>query len=530
MASTAAEVTTKATAAESPAPATVDPFTRAAGRPMRGAVGGAAWQAAQVVNRARPSSTPRSALRALLPLALALGCQGESGPPSQGESPASPPNVVVWLVDTLRADHLSCYGYERETSPRLDALAADGVLFEDFHVHANWTLPSVASLFSGRYPPIFGEAFDVTVPDDLVPLSERLSDAGWRTAGFTTTIATAAAFGFDRGFDLYRELDAEAGEAARRMRRGPDFDADRVVDAALGWLDDAGDDAGDGGRPFLLHLHSVDPHVPYEPHAGSADFRRPYDGALDGLTETLRDAMAADHEFSPEDVAHLVDLYDGEIAYNDAQLGRLVDGLTERGLLEDTLLVVLSDHGEEFFDRSTHGHGHRNLHAELTAVPLVMHWPAGLPGGARVDGLVRGIDLLPTLLELLGLPPAEGVDGDSVAEAARSGASVAGRDAPLFAHRSKEGLDVMALRTAALLYHADPTGLSAGLFDLREDPGAEHDLREEHPGREDGPRSILMDWLRARGRRDAGERQGVALDAETQAALRALGYLGDEDG
>jgi arylsulfatase len=433
---------------------------------------------------------------------------------------------VVWLVDTLRADHLSCYGYERETSPRLDALAADGVLFEDFHVHANWTLPSVASLFSGRYPPIFGEAFDVTVPEDLVPLSEHLRAAGWRTAGFTTTIATAAAFGFDRGFDLYRELDAEAGEAARRMRRGPAFDADRLVDAALGWLDDSREDE----RPFLLHLHSVDPHVPYESHEGGADFRRAYVGPLDGLTETIRDAMASDHEFTPADVAHLVDLYDGEIAYNDAQLGRLVDGLAERGLLDDTLLVVVSDHGEEFFDRSTHGHGHRNLHAELTAVPLVMHWPAGLPSGARIDGLVRGIDLLPTLLELLELPAAEGVDGDSVAGAARAGASDVGRDAPLFAHRSKEGLDVMALRTAALLYHADPTGLSAGLFDLRSDPGAEHDLREEHPGLEDGPRRILMEWLRARGRRAAGERQGVALDDETQAALRALGYLGDEDG
>lgn len=462
-------------------------------------------------------------------MTLLLGCGGSGGSgPGDASQPEQPqPNVLVWLVDTLRADHLGCYGYARPTSPRLDALATAGVLFSNAHVHSNWTMPSVTSLYSGRYPPIFGQGFDVTVPASITLAAECFAAAGYDTAGFTITVATAAAFGFDRGYGTYVELDGQASDAERRARTGPAFDAERVVDAALAWLDGE----RQAQRPFLLTLHSVDPHVPYEPHTSVTPFGAAYDGPLDGQTETLRDALASGYQPTPADIAAVTDLYDGEVAYSDAQLGRLVDGLDQRGLLAHTLLVVVSDHGEELWDRHTHGHGHRNLHAELTRVPLVLHWPSGLAAGLRVDGLMRGIDLLPTLLELCGLPPLPGVDGVSVANVIAARGDLHGRNLPLYAHRAKDALDVMALRSEHQLYHADPSGRFAGLYDLTADPDARHDLRAADRDAEQQPKAALFAWLRAQGRRRAADdaaRQTVELDAETEAALRALGYLGDD--
>ena len=162
-------------------------------------------------------------------------------------------------------------------------------------------------------------------------------------------------------------------------------------------------------------------------------------------------------------------------------------------------------------------------------MPLVLHWPAGLPAGLRVPDLVRGIDLLPTLLELCGLPPLPGVDGESLAPGLRAGGDLSGRDATLYARRAKELLDVMALRTDELLYHADPKGRVSGLYDLTRDPEARRDLRADNPGLEQGPRAHLFRWLDHLGRRAAGQAAApVELNEADLQALRALGYLGDD--
>lgn len=486
-------------------------------------------------------------MRALI-LALAIGLVACAPDDPEPRAPRRPPNVILWLVDTLRADHLSCYGYERATSPRLDALAAQGVLFEQAHVHTNWTQPSVVSLLSGATPPLFEDDYSSTVPEALTLLPEWLRFHGWRTAGFTITAATAAHFGFDEGYGDYVELDAGLGQMQRTGRSGPHFDADRVVAAALDWIDahtaradtPRADDSSERASPrraaaapapFFLSLHSVDPHAPYEAHAGHPDYRDPdYRGAQDGSLEAIKAVFAAKRGFSAADRAQLVDLYDGEIAFSDAQLGALVDGLRARGLFDDTLLVVVSDHGEEFWDHATHGHGHRNLHAELTHVPLVLSWPAGLPRGLRVPGLMRGVDLAPTLVHALGLPALPDAEGESVLPRLVPGADLASRRALLFADRAKQVDDVLAVRSDELLLHADPE-LDPTLYELADDPSAQRDVAAEQPARLARLLETLDTWRLGRDARraalDAG-RASVELDPELAASLAAMGYLGGD--
>ncbi|GJM22943.1 MAG: hypothetical protein DHS20C15_28580 [Planctomycetota bacterium] len=447
--------------------------------------------------------------------------------PTQERAARRPPNVIVWLVDTLRADHLSCYGYERDTSPQLDALAAQGVLFENAHVNSNWTQPSVVSLLSGRAPPIFESDYSSTIPEGLTLLPEWLRFHGWRTAGFTITAATASHFGFDKGFGEYVELDADLDFTVRTRRSGPEFDADRVVAAALDWIDTR------AAAPFFLSLHSVDPHAPYEAHVGEVAYTDPtYAGPQDGSLTQLDAAFEERRGFSAADRRQLIDLYDGEIRYSDTQLGALVAGLRARDLFDNTLLVVVSDHGEEFWDHRTHGHGHRNLHAELTHVPLVMSWPDGLPAGLRVPGLMRGIDLTPTLVHALGLPALPDAEGESVLLRARAGQGLASRRALLFADRAKREHGLLAVRSDDLLLHADPERATE-LFDLEADPAAQHDLGAERPAELERFSDTLHTWRDGRDARRAAlelGRASVELDEAQAASLRAMGYLGEDDG
>ncbi|MCB9898254.1 MAG: sulfatase [Planctomycetes bacterium] len=478
---------------------------------------------------------PRTRWVACLLAAAALaGCGGDDGASTEGDSgvaetaPAKHPNVLIWLVDTLRADHLSTYGYERETSPNLTAMAGRGVLFEQAFVHSNWTQPSVTSLLSGCYPPTFSDRFTSVVPEGLVMAPEWFGEHGYSTAGMTVTMATAERYGFGRGFRVYEELDAREDPGARKLRKGPAFDADKLVDAVAQWFDHR----WESDKPFFVYLHSVDPHAPYESHPDVfPSYAGPYDGPIDGGAQTIQDALNSGYDFTDADKQHMQDLYDDEVRFNDHELGALFDVLRERGLLDDTLVVFVADHGEEFWDRRTHGHGHRNLFAELTHTPLVLSWPDGLPHGARIDGLMRGIDLFPTLVELAGLPPVPGTDGSSLASIVRAGGSLAGRDTVHYAHRAKVDFDVMSIRTPELFYQADPDGITTGLYDLARDPDAHVDVRGKDPDLEKKLQTKLLEWTKYRNQRDAEWAKGrheIEIDAQQEDELRAMGYLGGE--
>ncbi len=307
-------------------------------------------------------------------------------------------NVVVYLVDTLRADHLGCYGYERETSPRIDAFAEEGILFANCLAQSTWTKPATASVLTGEYPARHGATNDLAaISPELPTLAERLQAAGWRTAGFVANgFVGSENGGFRRGFESFEY---------RHRGDQPYAVAELVLDDALAWL------AENASEPFFLYVHTVDPHAPYGP---PAPFRARFaSGVVEKALQPPRGTTAV-----PEaERQRLVDLYDAEIAYSDHHFGRLLDNLRDLGRADDTLVVFLSDHGEEFFEHGEWGHNPR-MYQEVVHVPLIWRipdWPEE-GRGLRHEGLVLQVDVVPTLLDALGLEPDPALPGTSLLE------------------------------------------------------------------------------------------------------------------
>lgn len=324
--------------------------------------------------------------------------------------PATGPDLVLVTVDTLRHDHLGFAGYDRPVSPSLDALAARGRVFEGI-AQAPATRSSMASLMVGLYPHVVeherhrrGEGEDgAFVADGFHLLAERLRAGGYETAAFVTNPHLRADNGFGQGFDHFDET-ALFGYGSEGRRR----DADDAVDLALKWLSERS-----SSKPFFLWLHLLDPHHPYEPReAGpwedptSPDFAEldaEYRGwSVEAITEHLQGLSSGARSFREGELDYLVGRYDAEIRQTDRALGRLVDALdrSPRGL-DDTLVIVTADHGEEFMDHGGLLHSH-TLYDELVRVPFVVSGP-GFPSGED-GGLARLIDVAPTLLHAASLP------------------------------------------------------------------------------------------------------------------------------
>ncbi|MAE70737.1 MAG: hypothetical protein CME06_09740 [Gemmatimonadetes bacterium] len=305
-----------------------------------------------------------------------------------GLGPSPLPSIVLISIDTLRADHLSCYGYDRPT-PSIDSLAALGVLYENAHASAPWTLPSHVSLFTGLYPSSHGVVdTDRSLPPAIAQLPEALKRHGYRTAGFGAHIYLGRNFGFGRGFDHY-EITPYRNDP-QEISRG-----DRIVTKGLQWLDSRKADP----RPFFLFLHIFDPHWAYaapEPWIGkySSNYVDRMDGSLPALTHFI------DRPMPGELRQHAIDLYDEEVAWTDALIGRLMLELKARSM--SPMVVLVADHGEEFKEHGSMGHA-VTLYKEQTHVPLIIVDPEG-EQGQRVAAPVRTIDLVPTLAERVGIP------------------------------------------------------------------------------------------------------------------------------
>lgn len=320
--------------------------------------------------------------RLLLVASLAWGC---------APAPSGPPPIVLISIDTLRSDHLSCYGYWRPT-PHIDALAREGVRFDEAHATAPWTLPSHMSLLTGLFPAQHGVEEESQVLDPGVGLlAEALSRAGYRTAGFAANDYLSGAYGFSRGFDTYEVVPY----------RGNDLPlAEAVVRRALRWLRRL-----EADRPFFLFVHLMDPHYPYDappPFAGrySAEYQGRIDGSPNSIVANLRSRMAR------ADLEHLIDLYDEEIAYVDAQVGRLLGAVRGRPDGERSVVVLTSDHGEEFKEHGSLGHA-LTLYREQSHVPLILSDPASPYRGRQVSAPVRLVDVAPTIAEIARLEPTD---------------------------------------------------------------------------------------------------------------------------
>ncbi|MFH1277427.1 MAG: sulfatase [Candidatus Eisenbacteria bacterium] len=329
----------------------------------------------------------------LLALPFLLSCGGR---------PAAP-NILLVVIDTMRADHLGCYGYGRPTSPAIDRIAAEGVRYENAYTSAPWTLPAVASLMTGTRPWEHGAVNDYLAPrPDLSTLGGLLGEAGYETAAFVSHIYTSRVYGFDAGFDRFEDFRIAEGYV---FDQGLEPRAERVIGEAVRWLE-----GRDRSKPFFLWIHLFDPHWEYgAPEPYRAMFDPDYDGPVDGTYRTIERYLEHDSLMAPRDLEHLIALYDGEVRYADAWIDTLVRRLEKSGDWGRTVAVVTGDHGEEFQEHRSLGHSF-TFYDEVLRVPLVFRDPEG-PAGAELRTPVGLVDIFPTLLSRAGAPSPEGISG-----------------------------------------------------------------------------------------------------------------------
>jgi arylsulfatase A-like enzyme len=403
------------------------------------------------------------------------------------------PNIIVILVDTLRRDRLTPYGYRRETSPEIARrLAGAGTVVEDAYSQAPWTLPSVVSMMTGRYP---GELLGTDmsaygVPAGVLTIAERLGRAGYETAGFLANPTMHVGAGFERGFRTFYAPPADV-EWLRRH-------ADDLNRHALPWIAARQDQ----DRPFYLYLHYIDPHDPYdnpEVVGNHSPFEGDYRGPVAG--DWVHGVYSGKLVLSDpaRDIAHLSALYDSEVHYVDRAIGQVLASLRPE-VLANTLVVLTADHGEELFDHGGWKHG-QTLYEEQIHVPLIWRWDGHIPAGRRLAGTVRLLDVAPTLAAAAGAAPDPGWEGVDLLPALTGRAPLAER--PAFA----EGLSSGPLRAAAVLgrlklivFNRQETFAPADelqaylwrqdlgrmarveLYDLAHDPGERHNLAADPDG------------------------------------------------
>ena len=399
-------------------------------------------------------------------LAMMIGCLpgcSESDPLPSGS--ASAPDVILVSIDTLRADHLSSYGYERQTSPFLDSLAAEGVRFARARSASPWTLPAHTTMLTGQLPATHRVVDDSLSLSDTVPyLPDLLSRAGYRTGGFVSTLYVSKMFGFQRGF---HEFDDFGIETERENLRGETI-AEDVIDRALSWWSEQ-----PAEEPVFLFLHFYDVHYTYDPPA-------PYDTMFDrppekGDRKYKNYFHFLKHPVDDVQMAHQVAQYDEAIRYVDAQLKRLDDAAREAG--RQVRWVVTSDHGEEFGERGSWGHAH-TLYAEQLHIPLIVSG-AGLPSGQVVEGWVGNHDIAPTIAAWADVAGSLHADGINLAPA-MSGTAVP--DRPFLAETTRFKTNRISLLEDGLRLEWDLKSNSIELFDPIADPTESTDLTTSRPG------------------------------------------------
>jgi arylsulfatase A-like enzyme len=407
-------------------------------------------------------------------------------------------NLLFVLIDTLRADRLSAYGYARETSPTLDKLAATGLRFAENMAQSSWTKCSMASLWTGLYPVRTGVTRSPQgLPDEAQMPAEIIREAGFRTAAIWRNGWISPGFGFSQGFEVYHSpRSAPTPMSVRREKptlgvTGTDQD---VINSAIEFL------RAQGGERWFLYVHLMDVH----------QYVYDEDTALFGTTYS--------------------DIYDNSIRWTDRVLGSLIDDLDVRGLRDKTMIVVAGDHGEAFGEHGREGHA-RDVHGEVTTTPLIMSFPFRLQPGIVVDAPTENVDLWPTLLDLLKLPPLEAVDGQSqlpAIMAATRGEPAPPQDTPRFAHldqswgrSNQEPRPMVAVREGS--YRLVRAHEAKGwLYDRSNDPREQVDVAEDEPEVLARLQGFVDEYLE---RPPAPwKASDVELDDAQLEQLRALGY------
>jgi arylsulfatase A-like enzyme/predicted negative regulator of RcsB-dependent stress response len=395
-------------------------------------------------------------------------------------------NLVVVTIDTLRPDHLHCYGYQKIETPNLDRLSQRGVVFDDAVTQTPLTPPSHASIFTGQYPNVHHvrNTGGFVLPSSARPLARILQEQGWDTAAFVSSAVLKKSFGFSNGFGEY---DDQMPRPKNRLefREDPERRAGDTIDRAVQWL------KTQSGKPYFLWVHLYDPHLPYNP---PAPFNERYKGRL----------------------------YDGEIAYTDQQLGRLFEAVGSKPGSDKTIITVLSDHGESLSEHGEYTHG-VFLYDSTLRIAFMMAGP-GIPSGLRVKQQARSVDFLPTVLSVMGGKPPSDIQGTNLTPTFSNG------DAPtdisyeetLFPKLNMGWSELRAIRTNHWKYIRAP---KPELYDLTQDPHESTNIIREHPDQVQKLEAQLKKMVSLGGGGPTEKVETSQVDERTMEQLKSLGYL-----
>ncbi|MCD6415386.1 MAG: sulfatase [Planctomycetes bacterium] len=428
-----------------------------------------------------------------------------SDPRLIGENAGGRPNVILLTIETLRRDHTSLYGYSRKTTPFLEELAKEAVVFDESYSQSSWTRASVSTLLTGLHPIEHRTVIALdALPGDIVCLPELFRAEGYTTGAFVTNeLLRHPVFNYDQGFDLF--VDEHL------------YPLGDIREDIVQWLDEA------PAKPFFMWIHAYDPHSPYE---APEPFRRFYDKEYNGrLAENILEVPKLKKDkgrFTARDIAYVIARYDEGIRYTDEVIKELVADLRQRNLWDDTLLVITSDHGEELYEHGRWGHG-RNLFPEKLRVPLLVKLPGSKHGGIRMKGIASGVDVAPTLLKAAGMSVPHQMRGFNLLANVATTMDTGRRQhlpeywAARVTDVKRGDYDITRFHCARITKNVFYSFVETNekyerynLFDLQKDPAAKHNLAYARPELRKELHNQLMDIFRrgytlaARGGEDAG--------------------------
>ncbi len=427
--------------------------------------------------------------------------------------------VIVIAIDTLRADHVSEYGYKRPTTPVLDRFAREEAsIFLNAYSSSSWTLPSTVSLMTGLHPHQHGvEDRGKKLHPGLPTLAKAYSNAGFMTAAFVTHIYVSSLFGIESGFDSFFELSIDWN-----FKEGKQLRAAELNQAVFPWL------AKHKNKTFFLYLHYFDPHWDYDaPGKFKNRFtRKDYKGPANGTWWFIKKYIPQSKRLQQEDLNHIKGLYDGEIAYTDHHIGQLFDEIKRLGMWTSSTIVILSDHGEEFQD---HGSMHhiRTLYEEVLKVPMMIKLQGGRKPGQRpiISERVQTFDIGPTLLELSGVKIPKTFEASSLVPLLRR----SGKDRPIFARTRRHESDQVTLiyQDHKMIVPFSKQSRKIELYDINLDPEEKNSVAEQNKGRVQKLGKMIRRLLRRDSRflKLPGSIGGVKLSQKQIKHLKSLGYI-----
>ncbi len=421
-------------------------------------------------------------------------------------------NVILISMDTLRADHLGCYGYTRNTSPNLDAIARESVLFKQVISQAPYTVSSHMSMLTSLYPSFHKVNLiqESTMNPKINTLAELLYNNGYRTWAIVGGGQVSSDYGFSEGFETYIEFTS------------PHRDVWRKIQETIGFIEK------EKANNFFVFIHSYKPHAPYNPIPPfDTMFDPEYDGPVSGSIEQIEAINSGEIEVTPDDIAHLMALYDGDIREMDDQIVELYDYLKKEGLDRRTLVVFTSDHGEEFGEHGKVGVHSHTVYDELLRVPLILRLPDKLPPGTTWEDQVRSIDILPTIFDLIGIDLKETpIQGESLLPLIKKRQEGTNRHA--FSERlAADGNHYRSLRTPQFKYIMQDNKKKGIVdhfyYDLTDDPREQNSLKLSPDKLREMFNQIL--FLVEEGKKVDTFQRGKKIDEDTLETLKALGYI-----